>query len=79
LKESNDMPLFLVEYYTTDPVSKTTGWDIRFAWVWAPDSDAARLKVSTLPDFDCVIAARPHSEVFPLALGDEPQPAVMFA
>lgn len=62
------MRLFLIEYYTFEPNTRTPGWEIHFAWVNANNNAEAREKARTLPNFDCVITCGEVANKFPLAL-----------
>lgn len=59
--------LYLVEYYRKHPGTGETGFEIRFAWIGAANSDEARSKVKLLPFFDVVIQCEQQAEIFALA------------
>lgn len=46
---------FNFEIYTCDPVSGTTGWDIKMVSVKATTKTEARETLKSFPDFDVVI------------------------
>lgn len=54
---------FNFEIYTSDPVSGTTGWDIKMVSVRASNREEARESLKEFPYFDCVILFNfQHSE-----------------
>lgn len=61
--------LFLIEFYTTDPRTGESGWDINFAWVFATDKHAARLLLADRQGkrFGEVITCEQQSSITPLA------------
>jgi hypothetical protein len=63
------LPLFLIEFYTNNLLTLEGGWDINFAWVYAPDAKQAEVKLKSLqgPRFDCVIQIGEHAQIVPLA------------
>lgn len=60
--------LFLIEFYTNHP-KHGSGWEINFAWVFAPDKAAAKAKLQTQQGkrFDCVITCEQQAEIVPLS------------
>lgn len=73
LADANATPLihhdlFLIEFYTNGPDGEG-GWDINFAWVYAPDKASAIVKLSEQQGtrFDCVITCERQSSITPLA------------
>lgn len=58
---------YLVEFYTKNPATGESGWDIHFAWVGAKNSTEARLKVRSIRNFGEVIDCGEHYNVSPLA------------
>jgi len=46
---------FNFEIYTIDPITKTTGWDIKMVSVKADSIETARKEIKDLPNFDCII------------------------
>ena len=61
--------LYLIEFYTNNPATGESGWDINFAWVYADDRDGAicKLKASQGRRFDCLITCEEHAEITHLA------------
>lgn len=50
------MKAFNFEVYTSDPITGTTGWDIKNPTVFANDKKEARQELKDhYPNFDCVI------------------------
>ena len=64
--------LYLIEYYTKNPVTGEGGWDIRFAWVYAKTNQEAREKVKTVPLFDEVITCGRQAQIVNLKCKPEP-------
>jgi hypothetical protein len=60
--------LFLIEFYTNSPKG-VAGWDINFAWVFAPDANKAKAKLKSKQGkrFDCVIGCNEQAKIVPLA------------
>lgn len=61
------MSLYLVEYYTKNPATGETGYEIRFAWIGATDKAEAKRKAEKLPFFDVVIMAEEQAQIFKLS------------
>ena len=61
--------LYLIEFYTRNPLTGEGGWDINFAWVYAQNARDAKVKLlrNQRNRFDEVITCEEQSEIVPLA------------
>lgn len=59
---------YLIEFYTTNPATGEGGWDINFAWIFAPTASEAeaKLKANQGSRMDCVITCT-EAQMSPLA------------